>query len=91
MLLPSIKRFDLLISWSFFSRHSLDNAAAAAAATANDDILKKIIVLCKGSSVNDVTFLVGGGQGFCDNSIKAEVARKVMMGYQKIYKIVWRN
>ncbi len=34
----------------------------------------------KGSSINDVTFLGGGGQGFCDNSTKASVTKSVTMG-----------
>ena len=34
----------------------------------------------KGSSINDVTVLGGGGQGFCDNSSKSLVIKRVTIG-----------
>jgi hypothetical protein len=33
-----------------------------------------------GSSINDVTALGGGGQGFCDNSTNASVIKSATMG-----------
>ena len=40
-------------------------------------------VLCystsKWSSINDVTVIGGGGQGFCDNRTKAIVIKRMMM------------
>ncbi len=43
----------------------------------------------EGSSINDLTVLVGGGgQGFCDNSTKTSVIKSMMIGGgQKIFKI----
>ncbi len=34
----------------------------------------------KGSSINDITVLGGGGQRFCDNSTKVSVIKSVTMG-----------
>ena len=52
--------------------------------------LEITFVCCKGSSINDVTVLGGGGRGFCDNSTKALVIKPVTMGGgggQKLFKI----
>ena len=50
----------------------------------------------KGSSIHDVTVLVVKGQGFCDNSTRVLVIKRVSMGggakgCSKLSKIVWRH
>ena len=43
----------------------------------------------KGTSINDVTVLVGGGgQGFCDDSTQALVIKRVTIGGMGVSKIV---
>ena len=43
----------------------------------------------RGSSIYDVTVIGGGGQGFCDNSTKTLVIKRVTIGGggQKLFKI----
>jgi hypothetical protein len=37
------------------------------------------VIADQGSSINDVTVIGGGGEGFCNNSIKALVIKSVTM------------
>ena len=46
------------------------------------------MILTKGSSINDVTVLRGGGQGFCDGSTKALVIKSVTMGEKIVQNCV---
>ena len=64
-----------------------------------DQIIKKnqmFKTFRKGSSIHDVTVLVVKGQGFCDNSTRALVIKRVSMGggakgCSKLSKIAWRH
>ena len=52
------------------------------------NIFFSLVVCEKGSSINDVTVLGGGGgQGFCDDSTKVLVIKRVTMG-ELVPKIV---